>query len=479
LATAQPVQSPVEEPLPVTVGDVVAGKYQVDRFLGRGGMGLVVAATHLQLGQRVAIKVLLPTANGEDVARFVREARAAVRLKSEHVTRVLDVGELPSGTPFMVMEYLEGGDLSERLERGSALPTAEAVDYLLQACEAIAEAHVSGIVHRDLKPSNLFLTHDAHGAAVVKVLDFGISKVDDPGGVSKLTQTTTVFGSPVYMSPEQMRSAHNVDARTDIWSLGIILFELLTKRTPFEAPTYAELVLNVSTADPPPIGQFRGDVPRALEAAIHRCLRKHPSERFPTLAELAAALAPHGSPDAKRMAERIARAYNAGSRAGGAETASRMIPAAQAVTAMPLPPSRSRWLVIGGAALAVAAITVLALTSLFPGRSRARADTPAAPEPAKTAPAAPMDQPRSTPTAQAAEARPPEVTPAATPEAPATVAPPVNRPAAPQPPRKADPPSAPATAAAPPPPAATPPPAAPPPAPQPPPKKNPLDMPLK
>src|SRR5512132_1665322 len=213
---ADPVNVPVE-------GEVLAGKYRVERILGKGGMGVVVAAMHLQLGQRVAIKSLLEDATQETVSRFIREARAAVRLKSEHTARVLDVGDLPDGAPYMVMEYLDGNDLSHLLRSGGALPTADAVLYVLHACEAMAEAHSIGIIHRDLKPANLFLTRGADGAPTIKVLDFGISKLmHEQQGEDEvqLTRTSALLGSPLYMSPEQLRSAREATVQSDIWSLG-------------------------------------------------------------------------------------------------------------------------------------------------------------------------------------------------------------------------------------------------------------------
>jgi len=224
---------------PVEIGQVLAEKYRVERVLGAGGMGVVVAAHHLQLELEVAIKFLRGEAlmDGEAVARFQREARAAVKLKSEHVARVLDVGTLASGSPFLVMELLDGLDLGTLIESGEKIATGDAVDYVLQASEAVAEAHSLGIVHRDLKPRNLFLTTRVDGRPLVKVLDFGISKLLEgaaEGANFTLTSTTDIVGSPSYMSPEQLRSARTVDERTDIWSLGVVLFELLTAKLPFD-----------------------------------------------------------------------------------------------------------------------------------------------------------------------------------------------------------------------------------------------------
>ncbi|MEO7326950.1 MAG: serine/threonine-protein kinase, partial [Minicystis sp.] len=263
----------------IAEGEIIAGKYRVEKVLGRGGMGVVVAATHLSLGHKVAIKLLLPGATPEIIARFAREARASVRLKCAHVARVLDVGALENGTPYMVMEYLEGKDLSAVLKAQGQLPIAEAVQHVLHACEAIAEAHAAGIIHRDLKPANLLLTEAADGTSTVKVLDFGISKANDPssavsGEGMSLTQTAAVLGSPAYMSPEQMKASRDVDARADIWSLGIILYELLAGRPPFMGGSYAELVIFVNASDPEPLAGARGDVPPAVEAAIFRCLEK-------------------------------------------------------------------------------------------------------------------------------------------------------------------------------------------------------------
>lgn len=293
---------------PVKEGDILDGKYRVERVLGVGGMGVVVAATHLQLGQRVALKFLLPTVlgNAEVVARFAREARAAVRIQSEHVARVIDVGTLTTGSPYMVMEYLEGGDLAASLQTRGPLPVVEAVTYVLEACEAIAEAHAIGVVHRDLKPANLFLARRTGRDPMVKVLDFGISKTTDPA-VSGLTQTTAVMGSPLYMSPEQMMSSKDVDARTDIWSIGVILYELLVGEPPFVGETMAQVVFMVTNRDPPLLIEKRSDAPQGLAEIVRRCLRRTPAERFANVAELASALVPFGSPRADVSLERISR----------------------------------------------------------------------------------------------------------------------------------------------------------------------------
>jgi serine/threonine protein kinase len=294
----------------VRKGDVIAGKYRVERVLGKGAMGVVVAATHLELEQRVAIKLMVGTLfeRPEMMARFRQEARAVAKIKSEHVARVLDVGEIEGGgPPYMVMEYLEGQDLSALLSSRGPLPGAEAVGYLLQACEALAEAHGRGIVHRDLKPENLFLAARPDGSSLVKVLDFGISKGPGEPGL-RLTGAAAVMGSPLYMPPEQLRSARDVDPRSDIWSLGVILYELFSGRTPYGGDDLTELVTDVMTNPPPPLG--RADLPPGLEAAVFRCLRRERDERFGDVAELAAALAPFGPAEARAAAERVARVLN-------------------------------------------------------------------------------------------------------------------------------------------------------------------------
>ena len=276
-------------------GTVLAGKYRVERVLGAGGMGVVVAAHHIQLAQNVAIKFLLPgaLANKEAVARFAREAQAAVRIKSEHVARVSDVGTLPDGAPYMVMEYLEGKDLAEWLKAESALPVEQAVEFVLQACEAIAEAHSIGIVHRDLKPANLFVIRRRDGVQAVKVLDFGISKLTGSGVPgSDMTQTAAMMGSPLYMSPEQIQSSKDVDARTDIWALGVILYELVTGACPFMAETIPALVYQIMSGVPLPFQNRRPGLPNELESVVFKCLEKDRAKRFENVGELAVALLP-------------------------------------------------------------------------------------------------------------------------------------------------------------------------------------------
>ncbi len=279
---------------PFREGEVLAGKYRVERVLGMGGMGVVVAATHLDLHEMRAIKFMLPAAldNAEAVERFMREARAAARLRSEHVAKVHDVGHLDNGAPYMVMEYLAGADLGSVLKQRGPLPAHEAALYAIQVCSALAEAHSSGVIHRDLKPANLFLTQRPDGTPCVKVLDFGISKVSGAGSDFEMTKTHAVLGSPHYMSPEQMRSSRSVDARTDIWSLGVILYKLVTGKAPFRGQNITELISAVLEGAPPAPSTLRAGLPLGLDAIIARCLARKPEGRYSSVNELAAALMP-------------------------------------------------------------------------------------------------------------------------------------------------------------------------------------------
>jgi eukaryotic-like serine/threonine-protein kinase len=393
---------------PIEVGDVVAGKYRVDRVLGEGGMGIVVAATHAQLDEKVALKFLRPivASNPEIVQRFIREARAAVKIRSEHVARVLDVGALDSGTPYMVMEYLDGQDLAQTLAGCGPLPVAETVTYVLQACEAVAEAHSLGTVHRDLKPANLFLARRPNGRPVVKVLDFGISKVAAPGDNAALTNASAMMGSPSYMSPEQMVAAGSVDVRADVWALGVVLYELLTGRLPFIAETMPELVGMILQSAYTPVSVLRPDVPPGLQATIDRCLQKDRTFRHANVAELAAGLVPFGPPRSDLSLERIAHVLGLTEGPGHTVSAS-MAPAPQhgAQTFSPMissksGPTRRRLLLLVPAPLLV----IAACAGLFFAwtRSSHPASTPtataavAAPAPAPSPTAEPPALPATT-----------------------------------------------------------------------------------
>ncbi len=275
-------------------------------------MGVVVAATHLQLRQQIAVKLLRPEAmaNPSLIERFEREARAAARVHGEHVARVIDVGKLPGGLPYIVMEYLEGEDLERTLRRRGQLPIEETIDYLLQTCEAVAEAHAANIVHRDLKPANLFLaTRPNEDAPILKVLDFGISKILEPE-TDAITHTSALMGTAYYMSPEQLTSAKKVDTRTDVWALGVIIYELLTGKRPFEAGTMPEVVAQILENTPTPLQSLRPDVPDELCDVVSGCLRRM-DERLPTVADLATALAPFAPAHALPLVSRVNKLVSA------------------------------------------------------------------------------------------------------------------------------------------------------------------------
>ena len=333
--------------LPVP-GDVLAGKYQIERLIGRGGMGAVFAAQHMLLNQRVAVKLLLGelASSQEATARFMNEARAAAQIQGEHVARVLDIGQLPTGTPYMVLEYLEGSDLAGVLKQRGVLTVNEVADYALQALDALAQAHAAGIVHRDLKPANLFLAKRHDGTSVVKVLDFGISKNLSPLGNTPqgMTQTRALLGSPEYMSPEQLRTPRGVDARTDIWSMGVILYELLTGRMPFTGESLGELFLQIMEANPIPVRSHRADVPAALEAVIVRCMSRDPNARFGSVKELADVLRVFASDQMRALM--AARGSSPGLAAASPVLAATM---PMAVTASTAPPNTAApWANTGG-----------------------------------------------------------------------------------------------------------------------------------
>lgn len=291
-------------------GDVIAGKYVVQKIVGKGGMGVVVAAKHLALKQTVAIKLLSArdSTHPDAVRRLLREAELAAALRSDHVVRVHDVGMLEDGSPFLVMEFLVGKDASQILDQRGPLPVAEAVEWVMQTCDAVAEAHASGIVHRDLKPSNLFVITRRDGRAMVKVLDFGISKLlpKDASLAGSLTATRSVLGSPYYMSPEQVRDSRQVDGRCDIWALGVILHELLTGQPAFVGETLPSVCAAIVADDPASIRAKRPDVPEELARIVSRCLEKDPQNRYQSAETLLDALRPFGPLERSSLAPEVA-----------------------------------------------------------------------------------------------------------------------------------------------------------------------------
>jgi serine/threonine-protein kinase len=377
-------------------GEMVDGKYRVERVIGKGGMGVVVAAHDVGLDRAVAIKLLHRPSHAsshrasppdrEFSARFRREARAMAKLTNEHFVRVLDIGELSTGEPFLVMERLEGTDLAGLVEKRGPLSVAEVADYVVQACEAIAEAHSIGIVHRDLKPSNMYLARRPDGTEAIKVLDFGIAKMATPEDAEmqqSLTHTTAFLGSPAYMSPEQLLCARDVGAQADIWSLGAIMHKLLVGQPPFVAQTIPQVCSLIIQSAPSRVRDHRSDVPPELEDVILRCLQRQPADRFRNVAELARALAPFAPPEALGSVDRAASTIRRSVRPEADASLQTLEAPASAPdgSAAPRPRGLAK-VALGGAGLAVGAALVFG----FATRTRASSGAP----PVETSPPKPV-----------------------------------------------------------------------------------------
>lgn len=309
--------STTSKPAPIPIGAVIGGKYRIEALIAQGGMGLVYRGRHLVLEQPVAIKVVRPELSQKQdaAARFLREARNIASLRSEHVARVLDSGCIRNGPPYMVLELLEGADLRTHLQTQAAPSVERAVDWILQVCEALAEAHAKGLVHRDIKPENLFLTCLPDGRECIKVLDFGISKRFDCAQSTQHVEGQQI-GSPHYMAPEQAASPDRVDARADVWSLGVVLFELITGRLPFESRLEALARLNAQPRDVIALREVCPGAPAALERAILMCLAKDAEQRYRSISELSSALAPFGTAAARESDARVRRIAQADLRSG-------------------------------------------------------------------------------------------------------------------------------------------------------------------
>lgn len=418
-------------------GDVIAGKYVIRDVIGRGGVGVVIAADHKALRCPVALKFLRPEVSCEPqvVQRFLREAHAAARLRSEHVARVMDAGSTDDGAAYLVMELLAGRDFATLLKEEGPLPAARAVDYLLQACDAVAEAHALGIVHRDLKAANLFLTRRADGRPLVKVLDFGLSKIERTPSQATITTEHHVIGSPHYMSPEQMRSSREVDARSDIWSLGVVLYTLLAGRKPFEGTYLTEVCAAVLSSKPPALSALRPELPPGLVEVVERCLQVEPEDRFQTVAELAAALAPFGAPSSERA------------HAAAPTSTSTSTPMPVLAQAGPAPSGtlgRSTPIIATGAVAALAVVVVLAVRQTRAGDAAAN-PAPAQPAIGLTASRAEPAPPATSPPTAGAGASAASPAPAMGPPRRATgsgarrASPPPTSSAAPTPPPQAPP----------------------------------------
>jgi serine/threonine protein kinase len=287
------------------IGDILADKYRIDDQLGEGGMAVVFGAHHLLLDKPVAVKVLSPELPQlpQLTERFLSEARAAARVDSPYVTRVMDVGALANGLPYMVMERLDGCDLEELLRREKKLAIDVAVDYVLQALQGLAQAHALGIVHRDLKPANLFLAHQPDGTSIIKILDFGIARL---GKSPRLTMQGAV-GSPTYMSPEHIRNSEKLDHRTDIWAMGVVLYELLTGKPPIEGEGVTETLAAILDTTAPSTRTIRPEIPKELDAAIFKCLSHELKKRWADVAQLAYAIAPFGTGACATLPDAIAQ----------------------------------------------------------------------------------------------------------------------------------------------------------------------------
>jgi serine/threonine-protein kinase len=314
--TQQPFSMP--SPYPAS-GEVIDGKYQIERILGEGGMGAVAKAQHLLRRAPVALKFMSPamTAAPGAVERFINEAVAASQIDSDHVVKIFDVATLQTGAPYLVMEYLEGRDLADLLHREGTpwLPIPRAIHFILQALRGLQVAHAAGIVHRDMKPSNVFVIHKDGEPDFVKLVDFGISKVQQPGGGS-ITRTNSALGTPLYMSPEQARSPKDVDLRSDLYSVGVILYELLTGKTPFfsESGEFTEILFKIFTMDVPPIQALRPDLPAGLCAAIHAALTKDPRDRYASAADMAEAISAWADERSLQVITRLRNVAGRGSR---------------------------------------------------------------------------------------------------------------------------------------------------------------------
>ncbi len=368
-------------------GDVLAGRFRIERVIGRGATGMVLAAWDQERGEPRAVKLLTRAAatNKSTVERFLREARATAALTNEHVARVFEVGRTTDGAPFMVMELLDGTDLRAELQRRGVLPAWEAVRWVLDACTALSEAHEAGVVHRDLKPANLFLAKREGGSYTLKVVDFGLSKVSPravhsggsgpasgpsaptPHDSDEITKSSAVLGSPYYMSPEQVLSARDVDNRSDIWSLGVTLYQLTTGRLPFEGANANQVVAKVLNDKPSPPSHVRGGLPKGLDAVVLRCLERDPDKRFANVHELREALMPFVKTTSIRAPAKAPPVH--GGSPGSAEVAPASAPSsAPRSTKLAIPMAKLRFdpLVIGilcGAGVVAAALVVYAIRS--------------------------------------------------------------------------------------------------------------------
>ena len=306
------------------IGQALDNKYRIVRVIGQGGMGVVYEAEHTTLGKRVAIKLMLEkyTGDSEAVARFTREALAASRIGNPHIIDVMDIGTAPDGRSYVVMELLSGQPLSKVIEDGGPMPPQRAISVMRQVLKAVGAAHAKGIVHRDLKPDNIFLLPQGDSGDFVKLLDFGISKMIDPDmqvAATKLTTTGVEMGTPLYMAPEQAMGAE-IDHLADLYACGVIMYEMLAGKPPFDGATYAVLVAKLLTTEPTLLSDIRPGLSPKLVSAVHRVLEKDPQNRFPSAEAFAAALPQLTSASAMELAHTQASGKRAVVRKPGSKT---------------------------------------------------------------------------------------------------------------------------------------------------------------
>ena len=403
--------------LATRVGRTAGGKYKLVRVLGRGGMGDVYEAQHSLIGRRFAIKFLHPDLadNAEIISRFQREAQAAGGLENENIAAVVDAGTADDGAPYLVMEYLEGEDLAHLLVRSGPLPVPRAAYILIQACRGLAAAHERNIVHRDLKPENLFVCKRNDGSDLVKVLDFGIAKLQLRGAGTGLTHTGATMGTPFYMSLEQARGAKEVDHRTDIYSLGVILYEILSGAKPHPGESYNEILYHVISNEPTPLDSIREGLPAGLAAAAHKCMAREPSDRYASVVELMEALIPFAGRAVTPLRTSLGATVQSPVTLTDKPVITPVVSAKTEVFVEAVPHKRSRPVVFGAVAVAAVLLGVVLWVVL------ARKPVPPAPAPTPVVmpvPAPPVAAPIAVPAVVAAPAEDVEVPPASPRERP-------------------------------------------------------------